>query len=558
LAYPFPLQPGESLGKYEIVRELATGGMATIYLARVRGTAGFEKSVVLKCILPSLAEDAAFVSMFLDEAKLAATLRHSNIADVFDVGNVGKWYFFAMEHVHGHNARAVRIKAQERARPIPLEVSLAIISGTAAALHYAHTRVGPEGPLEIVHRDVSPTNILVSFDGAVKLVDFGIARASTRGSAKTRTGMRKGKVPYLSPEQCRGKPLDRRSDLFSLGTVAYELTCGQRPFRGSSDFVVMDQIVTCQPEPPSRTIADYPPTLEAIVMKLLALSPQSRYQTAEQVLDEIEDVIAERRIVTSSHVVARYMNELFAEVPTAPFERDTTTDLAQPAHLTREYPHGHPPTGLLQTIGRAPDEEPTEAFRRAEQLWSPELKVKIRSSRRAPTEDSISSAFAEPTRQDVVLPFDPIDARTNEILDQIDAGAPADETEEQQWRRRIPALLERALAWIDSGELDKAVTAVELALDEGTFSAGSHELLQQNVDALVTVYEAMLEDPYRIPTLVRTRQELASVAMEPRARLLLPWIDGQASITQILERSGMQRLEAYHHLCQLLLRGIMQ
>jgi eukaryotic-like serine/threonine-protein kinase len=273
--YSDEFKPGDRVGKYEIIRELATGGMATIYLARVSGTAGFEKLCVLKCILPGLARDRGFVTMFLDEARIAATLRHSNIADVFDLGVEDGTYFFAMEYVHGQNARVVRIESKARQLPIPLEVSLAIVAGTASALSYAHDRTNAEGPLNLVHRDVSPSNVIVSYEGAVKLVDFGIARATLRRGARTRTGLKRGKAPYMSPEQCRGEPMDKRSDLFSLGTMLYELTAGQRPFLGNSDFEVMEAIVTCAPEPPTLLVHDYPHRLEEIVMRLLARSPAS-------------------------------------------------------------------------------------------------------------------------------------------------------------------------------------------------------------------------------------------------------------------------------------------
>jgi len=171
--------------------------------------------------------------MFLDEARLSATLRHANIADVFDLGNENGSYFFAMEYIHGQDARQIRLQAHEVGHPIPLEIALAITRGATSALAYAHDKVGPTGPLEIVHRDISPGNILISYDGAVKLVDFGIARATSR-STETNSGTLKGKIPYMSPEQCQGQRLDRRSDLFSLGIVLYELTVGCRPFRGSS------------------------------------------------------------------------------------------------------------------------------------------------------------------------------------------------------------------------------------------------------------------------------------------------------------------------------------
>jgi serine/threonine protein kinase len=547
--YSDDFKSGDRLGKYEIIRELATGGMAKIYLARVSGTAGFEKLVVLKCILPSLAGDESFVRMFLDEARLAATLRHSNIADVFDVGVEDGTYFFAMEYVRGQNARAVRIESKQRQLPVPLEVSLAIIAGTAAALGYAHDRTGPDGPLHLVHRDVSPSNVLVSYEGAVKLVDFGIARANRHSGARTRTGLRRGKAPYLSPEQCRGEPIDRRSDLFSLGTMLYELTAGQRPFLGHSDFEVMEAIVTREVVPPSILVADYPRELEQIVMRLLARSPDDRYQDAGALLEVLERFVADRAMLTSAHVVARYMRELFGDQATAKFEKDTITDFGVPIHAGET-----PPPRLLHD---AADEEPTAAFKRAEQLWTPESKVRVRTPKAA-DEPSQTTPFFEPTRQDPVLPFDPIDARSEELLAHLDSDAPPDEMPPARAYRRIETLLHRALAYAGMGELDKAVTAVELALDEEPRTAEVHQLLQGHVDTIISVYEGMLEDPYRVPTLVRPLHELIAVPIEPRARLLLPLVDGTSTIRDLIARSGMQRLEAYHHLCQFLLRGIIR
>jgi serine/threonine protein kinase len=566
--YSDEFKAGDRLGKYEIIRELATGGMATIYLARASGEAGFEKLVVLKCILPGLARDRGFVSMFLDEARIAATLRHSNIADVFDVGVEDGTYFFAMEYVHGQNARVVRIESKARQFAIPLEVSLAIIANTAAALAYAHDRSSSEGPLNLVHRDVSPSNVIVSYEGAVKLVDFGIARATLRGGSRTRTGLKRGKAPYMSPEQCRGEPTDKRSDLFSLGTMLYELTAGQRPFLGNSDFEVMEAIVTCAPEPPSLLVHDYPRRLEEIVMRLLARSPQARYQNAGALLEDLEGFTSDRGMLTSSYIVAKYMHDLFGDHATTKIERDTLTELLSSHTDTREYPEGRPPTGVMATLSQqqhAADEEPTAAFKRAEQLWSVDLAVKVRSPKRtgsAPIavgeEHSQTSPFHEPTRQDLVLPFDPIHARSEEILEHLDDDAPPRESPQARAYRRVETLLHHALAYAGMDELDKAVTAVELALDEEPRSDAVHDLLQRHVDTIVSVYEGMLEDPYRMPTLVRPMHELIPVHIEPRARLLLPLLDGQTSIRDVIARSGMQRLEVYHHLCQFLLRGIIR
>ncbi len=309
----YELPRGTKLGKYEILRKIETGGMAEIYLARAHGTAGFEKLVVLKRILPNVAEDPKFVQMFLDEARLAATLQHPNIADVYDVGEDKGTYFFTMEFVHGQDVRSIRVAARKAGQQVPLGIALAIGHGIASALDYAHARTGPDGqPLGLVHRDVSPSNILVSYDGAVKLVDFGIARASS-STHKTLTGTLKGKIPYMSPEQCKGMALDRRSDLFSLGTVLYELTAGKRPFRGESDFAIMDQIVNQGAPAPSKLAADYPDELAAIAMRLLERAPDARYDNADELIHELDAFIARHQLWVSPKAVGKYLRALFAD-----------------------------------------------------------------------------------------------------------------------------------------------------------------------------------------------------------------------------------------------------
>src|SRR3569623_353097 len=309
----FELVPGDTLGKYEILRKLAVGGMAELYLARIRGNAGFEKVVVLKRILPQVAEDATFVQMFLEEARLAGTLNHPNVAHVYDVGEVDGEPFFTMEFVHGQDMRSIRHELKKVSETVPLGVALAVVHGTAAALNYAHERTGPDGKLlGLVHRDVSASNVMVSYDGAVKLLDFGIARAAS-STHKTQVGTLKGKVPYMSPEQCKGQPLDRRSDLFSLGVVMFELTVGRRPFRGDSDFAIMDQIVYKGAPTPSSIVTDYPPELEAMVMKLLERDPKARYTTGEELIEDLDSFVQSAGLWMSATKIGKWMRGVFAE-----------------------------------------------------------------------------------------------------------------------------------------------------------------------------------------------------------------------------------------------------
>ncbi|HSK01077.1 MAG TPA: protein kinase [Kofleriaceae bacterium] len=305
------LAPGDKLGKHDLIRQIAVGGMAELYLARTMGLEGFEKLVVLKRILPQYAGSSSFVNMFLNEARLAATLHHPNIAQVFDIDQDGADYFFSMEYVHGQDLGHLVASANESGVPISLDAALTLVAGLCAGLHYAHEKVGPDGrPLHVVHRDVSPSNVLVSYDGAVKLVDFGIARAGST-PATTRGGL-KGKIAYMSPEQCRGKAsLDRRSDVFSIGTILYELTTGRLPFTDETEYGILNQIVNRDAEPPGRLVTGYPPALEAIAMRALARDPDQRYATALEMQKDVEDFAHENRLRVSPLVLARLMGTLY-------------------------------------------------------------------------------------------------------------------------------------------------------------------------------------------------------------------------------------------------------
>ncbi|HEU4728831.1 MAG TPA: serine/threonine-protein kinase, partial [Kofleriaceae bacterium] len=219
------------LGRYVMLKHLASGGMADVVLGRSDGIEGFERHVVLKRIRPEYAKDQRFIRMFLDEARVAATLHHQHIVQVYDMGEASGELFIAMEYIHGEDVRMILSTASKTRAHVPLSHTIAIISAVAAGLHYAHERLGSDKrPLGIVHRDVSPSNILVGYDGSVKIVDFGIAKAST--GQETRSGNLKGKLAYMSPEQCKGAEIDRRSDVYALGVVLYELATTSRMFRG--------------------------------------------------------------------------------------------------------------------------------------------------------------------------------------------------------------------------------------------------------------------------------------------------------------------------------------
>jgi serine/threonine protein kinase len=304
------LAPGDKLGKYDLIRQIAIGGMAELYLARTVGIEGFEKLVVVKRMLPQHANNGTFVEMFLNEARLAATLHHPNVAQVYDIGQEQGDYFFAMEYVHGEDLDQIALQANEQGVPLSMDAALTLVAGLCAGLHYAHDKVGADGrPLEIVHRDVSPSNVLVSYDGAVKLVDFGIARMAKRPT--TRGGL-KGKIAYMSPEQCRSSgSLDRRSDVFSVGMILYELTAGQLPFAGETEYQLLDQIVNTDAPAPSVFVPGFPPALERIVLRALARDRNQRYASALELQGALEDFAHENRLRVSPLVLARLMSSLF-------------------------------------------------------------------------------------------------------------------------------------------------------------------------------------------------------------------------------------------------------
>jgi len=301
------------LGSYEILRQLARGGMAELFLARTVGPEGFEKLVVLKKILPKFAESPKFVRLFLDEARLAAALDHPHIAHVYDLGKLETSYFFTMEYVHGQDLHAVVKRAGRLGKRIPISHAVQLAHAVASALHYAHERRGHDGSLlGIVHRDVSPSNVLIAYDGAIKLVDFGVAKATT-STVKTRTGTLKGKISYMSPEQAKGSPIDRRSDVFALGTVLWEMVTSQRLFKADNDLATIQKIIHSEAEPPTHLRADCPPELETIILKALAVDATERYQTAEDLQLDLEELAREHKLVQSTVALRTFMHDLFAD-----------------------------------------------------------------------------------------------------------------------------------------------------------------------------------------------------------------------------------------------------
>ena len=304
------LSAGTKIGRYELLRRLARGGMAELYLARDGGDG---QLCVLKLVLPHLAEDRQFVDMFLREARIAAGLEHPNIAHVTDTGEHDGEPFFVMPYIHGRDLRTIVDKLGET--PLPLSAALTITRDLASGLHYVHERTDDDGkPLGLVHRDVSPSNVMIAYDGDVRLVDFGIAK-STEQRSSTRTGVLKGKVSYMSPEQCHGHKIDRRTDVFNLGILLYEMTTGQRLFAGDNDFYVMTRIVRGMYARPREVSTDYPEALEAILERALQVDPDDRYPTTEALQADLEAFAAERGTRLSNLSVAKFMRKTWGEQP---------------------------------------------------------------------------------------------------------------------------------------------------------------------------------------------------------------------------------------------------
>jgi serine/threonine protein kinase len=326
---PEPLATGLRYGPYTLVEKIAVGGMAEVFKAKRTGVAGFEKVVAVKRILPHLSYNREFVDMFIDEAKMVAGLQHPNIVQIFDLGRIGTSYYIAMEYVHGADLRTLLRRLRERGLRVPLDVAVFVASKVSAALEHAHAKHDAEGrPMRIVHRDVSPQNILISFDGEVKLVDFGIAKAATKAS-RTEKGALRGKLMYMSPEQAWGRPMDQRSDLYSLGIVLYEMITDQRPFVGTSDMSLLDKVREGSVMPPRALEPSVPELLERLVLKALSKEPDRRFRDAGDLHQELEDLLKEHPV--SAKDVARFVRILVDPLEGSPTGSDLLTGSA--AHL---------------------------------------------------------------------------------------------------------------------------------------------------------------------------------------------------------------------------------
>ena len=302
-----------TFGRYELLKRLAGGGMGEVYLARQRGLDGFQKLLVIKTLLPHLCEDEEFITMFKDEARVTAQLIHPNICQVFEFEQVSGVFYMAMEYLRGEDLRRLWKACEQRGSPLRVPLICRVVADAAAGLDFAHSLRDNTGqPFHIVHRDISPQNILVTFEGGVKVIDFGVAKAAGRAQ-HTRTGALKGKYSYMSPEQVAGAEVDGRSDIFALGIVLHELLTGRRLFKADSDVQTLARVRECNVPPPSRLNPQLPPGVDQIVLKALAKDPDQRYATAQEFRLALEDWLIQGRMSASSAHLAEFLKTIYAE-----------------------------------------------------------------------------------------------------------------------------------------------------------------------------------------------------------------------------------------------------
>ena len=302
----------KQFGKYLLERQLAIGGMAEVFLARQHGPAGFEKTLVIKRILPHFANDEQFITMFLDEARTSAKLNHPNLVQIYELGEAEGTYYIAMEYIRGESLNKVIKTLKQHGMHMPLHLAAKIIASVCAGLDYAHNFASDSGePLGLVHRDISPDNVLVSYAGAVKMIDFGIAKARTSES-KTQAGAVKGKFCYMSPEQVNGRTLDRRSDIFSLGIVLHELTTLVKPFGDGADLMTVSAIVNDPPRSADELVEGYPEPLWDIISQALNKDRAKRFATAHEMQIALERFIHSRGEFLSDRDIGAYLRRLFS------------------------------------------------------------------------------------------------------------------------------------------------------------------------------------------------------------------------------------------------------
>ena len=344
-------------GKYLLLDRISVGGMAEVFKAKSYGVEGFEKIIAIKRILPTMGEDRDFIKMFIDEAKIAGQLAHANICQIFELGRIDGSHFIAMEYIWGKDLLQIQNRLRKIKQPMPVQMACFSIAKVLEGLDYAHRKRDPLGrPLEIVHRDCSPQNVLVSYEGEVKVIDFGIAKATSRNS-RTMAGVLKGKFGYMSPEQVRGLPLDRRSDIFALGTMLYECLTSERLFQGETDFSTLEKVRNVDIRPPREINPNIPEVVEKIILKALAKDVDERYQWCSEMLADLQQFLMGADVVFTAKSLSSWLKEVF----TGEIDKERQL-LEQYKRVGRDgliagVPSSEAKLDVVQTLGEAPAPE---------------------------------------------------------------------------------------------------------------------------------------------------------------------------------------------------------
>jgi len=441
----------QDFGRYTLHELVGRGGMAEIYRASMPGIGGFEKTVAIKKILPHLAEDDDFTSMLIDEARIIESLDHANIAQVFDLGELEGTYYIAMEFIHGVDLAEIIEELERRGESFPVPHLTHIASSICAGLHFAHTKTDEQGePLDIIHRDISPHNIRLSFAGEVKIIDFGVAKAADR-EAHTEKGVIKGKLRYMAPEQARAEELDGRADLFAAGLCAYKMLTGTLPFEGDTEFQIYNNILEGEIRPPGRLRSGVPPELNRIVMKLLRRDPAERYQsgyTAKQQLDELLHEISPGYTVNR---LASWVEQRFSHlVQSKPHDAGDEASDVVPATPSRPLPG----TGERDPASLDSEEARRRGGERAEERPVPVAHPDAETNRATPDADTSRSGEDPESRG-------PETRRATPAPDeQTDTAQPAESHVETTW----PLY---AIAGVSVGIAAMAAWAIFLRADPG-------------------------------------------------------------------------------------------
>src|SRR5689334_4321770 len=333
-------------GKYLLLERVSVGGMAEVFIAKAFGVEGFERFLAIKKILPTMAEDQEFITMFIDEARISVQLNHANVVHIHELGKYEDAFYIAMEYVSGRDLRTILERYKKRKEIMPTAQAVFVASKVCEGLDYAHRKKDARGQdLNIIHRDVSPQNILCSYEGEVKIIDFGIAKAANR-SQKTQAGILKGKFGYMSPEQVRGLPIDRRSDIFAVGVILYEMLTGEKLFVGESDFSTLEKVRNAKVTPPKRLVPSIPDDLERVVLKALAREAEDRYQWPSDLQEDLMRFLVSADVIYTNRQLSGFMRDAFAEDVLREQEKmERFASVERPEHMEMSGMGRKPPGG---------------------------------------------------------------------------------------------------------------------------------------------------------------------------------------------------------------------